>query len=197
MVTADVAQDLRQLTIWLRTITGGLTLEPLEPGVGLGRAARELSVDEAVDHELAGRRPARLVVPERVRFRVFEIELGIRGVPDVHPVERAADRGALRVEARVVRAAEDGTVEAQRLPDAREAEVHDPVGGESIVEDHVAGDRRSDGIDAPLAAAEQCAARAIEVAADSRTKEAQRAVRAEAHCQIARQLGHVSGDRTS
>src|SRR5262249_53602940 len=85
----------------------------------------------------------------------------------------------------------------QRLADTPEEWVRDPVRSESIVEDCVAGDRRFDGVDGRLAAAEKYAAGAIEVATDARPKEAQGAVCAEANRQVARQLGHVGGDRTS
>jgi hypothetical protein len=195
-LASAVPQNLRQLPIRLRLIAGALKLEPPEPRVGVCRATRELIVDEAIDRQHAGSRPARLIVPQRVGLRILQIELGAGRMLDVDPVECPADQCSLGVEARLGRATEARTVDAQRLPDAREPEIHDPVGGEAVVEDRVAGDRRFDGVDGRVAAAEKCAARAIEVAADSRTKEAEGAVRAETNRQIARHFGQVSGDRT-
>src|SRR5262249_16804245 len=133
--------------------------------------------------------------PERIRLRILQIELGTGRVLDGNPVEYSAYHGPLRVETGLGRAAEDRPVEAQRPRDTREAEVHHPVRAESIVEDSIAGDPRFDGVDGRLAAAEERAAGAIEVAADARAKEAQGAVGAEANREIARQLGHVGGDR--
>src|SRR5208282_224734 len=104
---------------------------------------------------------------------VFEVEHGLRRMLHVDPVERAVDGGALGVEFSV--ALELGSVNAHVVPDLRQSRVHDTVGGEAVMKQHVAGDVRLDEVDRVLFGVEDSCAREVEGAVDSRAHKTHRA----------------------
>ena len=98
VVAPHLAQDLCELAIRLRMVFRRLQPEPSQSRVPVAGTAGDVAIDEAVEHQIAGRGPARLVVPDCARVRVLEIEHRLRRMLHVNPVEGAVDRGALGVE---------------------------------------------------------------------------------------------------
>ena len=111
----------------------------------------------------------------------------------VDPVEGAVDGGALGVELSV--AAEFGAMEAEVVPDLREARVDDAVGDEAVVKQHVAIDLGLDDVDCVVGNVQDARAAEVESAVDLRAQKAQRAEITVQKRRVAVDDGHVAEHR--